>query len=258
MKRERLLQFFKAAGRIGGGSVVLAIVLFLISIEEHLSARNVPAAWLIFLGCMVFCYGACAAWSNEHDAHIHEIEKNLKPLLQIELLGSFFDVSKMPNKNELQVHVYAYLRVTNTGHPDTLIKNGTLTMTVGGNRHTGAGEDISVKGNSIKHVSNFKIGGEVANADVFGNTFSPFPKLFSRVTPGNPLRRGLSQEGFFTFTFPESMNWDCSNPYVMPATDVTIHLTDSFNGEHAIHQDDLSIEEGKLQMSGLFPFSLKT
>jgi len=243
---KRIFRFVQAAGSLGTGSVGLAIVLLGISVEEHLRDKNVPAYWLMLAAAVSFAFGAYRAWLNEHIALVVEREENSRPLLKIELTGSFFDVSKMPNKNELQVHVCAYLRVTNLNSPETLIKDGTLVMSVERARYKGVGDDISVKANAIEHISDFRIGGELAKADVFGNTLSPFPRLMSRVNAEMPLRRGISQEGFFVFTFTDHFDWDHENPYLMPVTDAVFALRDSFDGVHQLEVRILNIPEGVL------------
>lgn len=247
---KRILRFVQAAGSLGAGSVVLSIVLLGISVEEHLRDKNVPAYWLLFAAVIAFTFGAYRAWANENEALADELEKNSKPLLNIELAGTFFDVSKVPNKNQLQVHVYAYLKVTNLNSPETLIKDGTLVMTVDGMRCKGVGDDSSIKGNAVEHISNFRVGGEVLRADVFGNTLSPFPRIVSRVNAETSLRRGIPQEGFFVFTFADLMDWNHESPYLMPVTDAVVTLRDSFDGLHRLEATSLNIPQGTLTTTG--------
>jgi hypothetical protein len=199
-----------------------------------------------------FTFGAYRAWANEHSAFTSEVEKNAKPRLSIELVGAFFDVSKMFFTNEPLVHVYAYLKVTNLSSPETLIKNGTLVMTVGGARHKGTGDDNSVTGNAIEHVSDFRMGGEVTSPDVFGNTLSPFPRLKEAVNAEKPLRRGITVEGFVVFTFKGLMNWDKESQYVIPVTDAVFTLRDSFDGAHVLQVISLKIPQGTLTTAGAF------
>lgn len=62
---RNLWQFLVAAGALGGGSVILAIILFIVAVIEHLRDRNVGAAWLFMIGCLAFCFGSFAAWKDE-------------------------------------------------------------------------------------------------------------------------------------------------------------------------------------------------
>ena len=252
---KSIIRFVKAAGSIGGGSVGLAIVLFVVSIYEHFRDKNIPAYWLLLAAAVFFTFGAYRGWASEHEAFTNEVEKNGKPLLNIELMGCSFDVSKILNKNELQVHVYAYLKVTNLNSPETIIKDGTLVMAVDGNRHRGVGDDNSVKGNAIEHFGEFQVGGEVLTADVFGNTLSPFPRLLSAVREDRSLRRGITQEGFVVFTFANPLDWDRESPYIIPVTDAVFTLRDSFDGMHTVEVMSLKIPEGKLTNSGSFPLT---
>jgi hypothetical protein len=251
----QLIRFLRSAGAIGGGSVGLAIVLFAVSIVEHFIDKNINAYWFVLVGAAFFAFGSYTAWERKQEALTKEIERNTKPSLNIELKGAFFDNSKMPN-NELQTHIYAYLKVTNVNDPETLIKDGTLVMTVGGTRHKGIGDDSSVKGNVIEHISNFRVGGELPRPDVVGNTISPFTRLLSLVgvNVSNPLRRGITQEGFFVFRFANPIDWSHDkSSHIMPASDVYLTLRDSFDGVHAFEKMLLNIPAGLLTDSGLFP-----
>lgn len=76
MKSIRFFRFVRAAGSLGGGSVGLAILLFGISIEEHIRDKNVPTYWLILTAAVAFTFGAYRAWASEHEAYTNEVEKN--------------------------------------------------------------------------------------------------------------------------------------------------------------------------------------
>ena len=249
-------KFVKAAGYIGLSSVGLAIVLLAISIDEHLKDKNVSAYVLVLAAALSFAFGAYRAWANEHKAYTDEVEKNTKPLLRIELKGSFFDISPVPEKQtlDLLIRVYAYLKVTNLNSPETIIKDGTLEMTVGGVRYKGIGDDKSIKGNAIEHISDFRIGGEVTTTDVMGkNTLSPLIRLTSNLNANRPLKRGITQEGFIVYSFGNAkIDWDHENPYVMPVTDLVLTLRDSFDGVHSLEAKSLNIPSGMIQTSGAF------
>ena len=42
-----------------------AIILFSIAIVEHQRGRNVSSQWLVYAGCIAFCFGAYKAWEGE-------------------------------------------------------------------------------------------------------------------------------------------------------------------------------------------------
>ncbi|HLH36133.1 MAG TPA: hypothetical protein VKX41_15790 [Alloacidobacterium sp.] len=259
MKGIRVLQFIRASGRLGGGSASLAVILLIISIEEHLRRQNVSAYWFILLAGVFFCFGAYNAWSNEHDALVQASEKNSKPSLQIELLAAFFEVDPVPDKKDLQVHVYTYLRVTNLTAPEALIRDGSLTISVLGIQYKGLGDDARRMGNALEHVSDFRIGGEMISSDAFANTLSPFIRLLSNVNANRPLRQGLTQEGFVAFAFPEIERWTADQDhaqYGMDAPDIDLCLRDSYGGLHSVHIPNLRIEGGSLQNVGLHPRSI--
>lgn len=253
-KRLRVFQFIKATGRLGGGSVALAIVLFAISIYEHLLEKNLSAYWFVLAAGVFFAVGAYGAWASADDALAHEIDKNTKPLLKIELVRAFFDVSKVADQNQLQTHVYAYLKVTNLNTPATLIKNGSLVLTVAGKRYKGFGDDTTRTGNALEHISDFRLGGEAAT-EIFGNTLSQFPRLMSKVTAEKPLQRGITLEGFFVFTFPDLADWNREEPYLIETTDAVLSLRDSFDGVHSVEAMFLNIPNGVLTTSGRFPLT---
>jgi hypothetical protein len=64
-KDIQIVRFVKAAGSIGGGSVGLAIILFGISIYEHLMDKNIPAYWLVLAAAVFFTFGAYRAWLDQ-------------------------------------------------------------------------------------------------------------------------------------------------------------------------------------------------
>jgi hypothetical protein len=63
-------EFFVAAGRLGGGSVVFALCLFVVSIYEHIADHDIPAYWLEGLGLLALCFGAFIAWSQENRRYL--------------------------------------------------------------------------------------------------------------------------------------------------------------------------------------------
>lgn len=86
-------KFFKDAGYYGGGSVVLAIILFAIAIWEHASGKNIATWWLELIAVLVFCYGCLVAWYKEYKGGLEKdaiIEAAKSPLpLIIGILSNF-------------------------------------------------------------------------------------------------------------------------------------------------------------------------
>jgi hypothetical protein len=242
------VRFVKAAGVAGITSAGLGLVLFAIAIIEHINDKNVPVYWLLGVGVLSLLVSSYRAWATEHEAYLNEVAKSSKPSLKIEMPGSFYDISRIPNTNKIQLHVCAYLKVTNLTAPETLIKDGYLVMTVGGIQYKGLGDDKGVKGNSLEHITDFKIGGETTNQDVFGkNTLSPFKRL-PALNADSPLKRGITQEGFFVFTFTDqSINWNHEDTYYLPVSDFALTLRDSFDGIHTLDVMILKIPQAQVQ-----------
>lgn len=210
MMQARFFKFLNAAGKLGITSVVLSLLLFVVSIYEHATGKNLTAFVFVCLVPIFFAVGAFLAWSGEHDKLNAEFAKNSTPSLRIELLATFFDVSPIPHTRELQTHVYAYLRVTNLRESATLIKSGTLTLTVGGQEYIGHGDDVSKEGRFVEHTTDFKLGGE-KEEPFMGGTYTPIHRLLTSITAENPLRRGIHREGYMVFTFRDPLDWDHEN-----------------------------------------------
>ena len=58
-------KFFKDAGRIGGGSVILSLILLGITVAEHGRGSNVATWWFGVIGVVTFMGGALGAWYKE-------------------------------------------------------------------------------------------------------------------------------------------------------------------------------------------------
>ncbi|HEX5236448.1 MAG TPA: hypothetical protein VFW25_14095 [Silvibacterium sp.] len=76
---RRPVEFIKTAGLFGGGSVTLAIILFLITGLEHYWNQNVTATVFAALGIIFFCFGAFTAWNKERDKYEAEVTKTGNP-----------------------------------------------------------------------------------------------------------------------------------------------------------------------------------
>jgi hypothetical protein len=246
MANFRPFEFIRAAGKLGATSVALAIVLFVISIVEHEREKNFPVYWFICLAALFVAIGAYLAWSAERDKWEEEKAKNQKPLLTIELIAAFFDVSKIQGTQNLQVHIYTYLRVANLRDPCTLIKDGSLTLVVGGVEYTGKGDDVCKSGNWLGHNTKFRLGGEKIGG-VLSETFTPVRRLTSDINWEHPLVRGVHRDGIVVFTFQNQMDWEGENPHIMNATHIRLSLTDTFDQRHPITIDSLGIPNGTLK-----------
>lgn len=245
MKRFRLFLFLRSAGKLGFASATAGLILLLISDLEHVRGNSLASYSFLLVGPLLFAFGAYMAWSTEHERWKAEIERNTKPDLRIELLATFFDVSKLPGTNDSRIHIYAYLRVTNASQPETLITGGRMNLMVGGAQYSAKGDDISRQGGYIEHNSIFRLGGE-RKREVFGEVFTPVQRLIASVNRENPLRRGIHQDGVIVFTYQGVMDWG-ENQYVMEATDVRVTLTDSLGQSHTLPVGNLSIPCGTLR-----------
>jgi hypothetical protein len=241
----RPFKFIKAAGTLGATSVALSVVLFIISIVEHVVGGNLQAYWFSYLAPVFFAFGAYLAWSAERDELEKEMGKNQKPLLNIQLIKAFFDVSKIPGTQKIQVHIYTYLRVANLRETRTLIKGGVLTLVVGGVECTGQGDDVSVSGGWLEHGTPFRLGGEKTGS-VFSEVYTPVRRLTSDINWEYPLVQGVHRDGILVFTFQDQMDWDSGNPHMMNATHLSLSLTDTFDQQHSITIDKVDIPSGTL------------
>lgn len=246
------LRFVRAAGRIGASSVFFAILLFTISVYEHFIGKNLSAYWFVLAAGVFFTLGAFTAWLNIDRELRLEKSPHVGARLHIELVRAFFDVSKVENRNVLQLHIYTYLRVTNMNPIDTLIKSGAIELTVEGKQYRGSDDDVSRVGNSLEHVTDFKLGGETST-EVFGNTLSRFRRLMNRLGTEQTLKQGITREGFIAFLVPELHDWNRENPYLIEAANVVLTLTDSLGGRHSVENSELRIANGVLISSGRFP-----
>jgi hypothetical protein len=85
MPKLDFVEFLETAGKIGVGSVFLALLLFLIGIYEHLIGHNVPASWLMMLAVLSFGYGSFLAWRNERAKFVAEQQKHEQPNFNLRL-----------------------------------------------------------------------------------------------------------------------------------------------------------------------------
>lgn len=105
LRDSRFVEFITTAGYLGGGSVVLAIILFAIATWEHFKDHNVSPGLLAALGVVFFCFGAYWAWSKERDKFEAERNKNESPdfVIDITSIMAYFN----PNSNTTCICVAA-------------------------------------------------------------------------------------------------------------------------------------------------------
>jgi hypothetical protein len=84
MVGDKQILFIRTAGRLGGGSLVVSIPLFLIGVVEHLKDHNVTASWMIAVAALLVCFGSYKAWSVIYDRLEAETAKNSKPDFQMD------------------------------------------------------------------------------------------------------------------------------------------------------------------------------
>lgn len=103
----RFTAFLKGAGTYGGGSVVLAIILFAVAIGEHAKDKNIGVGWLEYLALGFFCFGAYKAWDNT-DKRLQESIRQLKaqlPNVVVEIISAYI----LPRKNNADCFVQVRL-----------------------------------------------------------------------------------------------------------------------------------------------------
>jgi hypothetical protein len=79
MASFRPLKFTKAAGTLGVTSVALSVVLFVLSIVEHVRDKNVPAYVFIYLAAIFFAVGAYMTWSAAAPQKLSSVHGVLRP-----------------------------------------------------------------------------------------------------------------------------------------------------------------------------------
>jgi hypothetical protein len=90
---RRFLGFIAAAGIYGVASVVIATLLFAISIYEHTRDKNVVSYVFVATAALVFCIGAFIAWLKENTKYEAEKAKHDEPnfVLRVESILTFYD-----------------------------------------------------------------------------------------------------------------------------------------------------------------------
>lgn len=112
MRIPRWLEFIRTAGLLGGGSVLLAVVLFAIGIWEHYKEKNVPSMWLVATGVCSFAYGLYQAWAKERDAKEVALSQIESPEFDFQLGPTIVKFHEESN----QTLFFLIGRILNKGH----------------------------------------------------------------------------------------------------------------------------------------------
>lgn len=120
MIRWRIWDFLKAAGRLGGSSVIFALLLFAICLWEHYRQKNVPASWLAGTALLFFCYGCYLAWQRENERAVAASARLAKETPQLCLaITSALNVYDA----EVDLHVFVLsILLGNAGAPTSVIQ----------------------------------------------------------------------------------------------------------------------------------------
>ena len=127
MRDWDFFRFIRASGRIGGSSVIFALLLFAIAIWEHHAGRNVPTSVLVVCGVVFFCYGSYLAWLKELEEKEAVIDSIEKPHLELTLGGCTTHYNSEINRTVF----FLASSVLNKGHQTSIIK-WTVTYAFGG------------------------------------------------------------------------------------------------------------------------------
>jgi hypothetical protein len=109
--------FILAAGYIGGGSVILAVVLLIVSMIEHQRERNLSAQMFFLIACFAFCFGAYMAWHKQYEKTLRvqtTLDQMNNPVLHASIGQIFVAPAGDHNQNAI---VTVMVTVTNTGTP---------------------------------------------------------------------------------------------------------------------------------------------
>jgi hypothetical protein len=206
-----IISFFKDAGRIGGGSVILAIILLGVTFVEHSKGHNVETFWLGMLVIVFFCFGACVAWDKERKKYERELAKNENPEIEcilnkvyahdikcVEPLpphGTRYSQPKTPT-----THFILDLTFSNGRNVPTNLSNLELSIDIPGRVFSGkfleCESGISITNEIVPGENRILAEIERTSVDL-------------DITSDNPLNRGVKRPcwaHFIVFNFPPSVN----------------------------------------------------
>jgi hypothetical protein len=229
-----------ASGLSGPLSVPFAIA----ALRTTSQVQRILYAVLAFLAAW---FAAYRIWLREYNRAETELQRNALPELKIELLAIFWDVSKIGNTNDLQIHVHAYLRVTNVREPETIIKGTKLSLSVLDHQYSVANDPPDRTINFMAHNTQFRVGKDYP--DTYGiefETLSGVRPLLPQRGKREPLTRGMPVEGLVSYSIPR-MQTRSTESSDLPVKDVTITLVDSFDGEYFISKSAIDIPFGSAQ-----------
>ncbi len=102
--------------------MALAIILFAVTIYEHVGNHNIAAPVLCALGVVFFCFGAYWAWSKERDKFETEVTKNGNPNFELTL-------------GQIQYEYNADFNLTTLLIPCTITNHGATSHAIGWQAH---------------------------------------------------------------------------------------------------------------------------
>jgi hypothetical protein len=240
---RKILSFFRTAGLLGGGSMILATILFVVSVVEQFKDRNVPAYWLLLAAALAFCFGAYSAWEKEDRALKDEKAKNGLPLLHGEAKVVFWEFWKDPHSGSAKpadTQYYVLFSLVNRTNVQCTLKNFQMRV---------IRKDGTVRSSSS---SNFNICGDLEHNSPFGdsaqrtNPLAPFktPVGPMPVSGGHPLTRGVEQSGWIKFYVKDNVppvdQSGCGEE------DYFFQITDSLGGDHEINAGRMKVCMGRL------------
>ena len=76
--QSRLWLFFKTAGKLGWGGLLIAVALFSVSFLEHVTNHNLAAYFLVVIAALAFAFGAYCAWDVEHQRLLAETKSHME------------------------------------------------------------------------------------------------------------------------------------------------------------------------------------
>jgi hypothetical protein len=194
------------------------------------------------LAAILACFAAYRVWAREHERAERAIAENGRPKLDIDIRALFWEPEKQSSKPYFFFRVFAYVCVTNTNKPETLLKDAVLSFTAsdGIQYISERTEDLDFK--YIGHGTNFRAGGEVEDEH---RMHTPYHSLVAEVNGENPLRQGIHRLGCLAFAFPDLQNPDASVTEMISGKDVNLALIDSYGQRHSILIPSAEIAAGR-------------
>jgi hypothetical protein len=225
-----LWAFFLAAGELGGGSVILAVVLLVISIIEHLRDENIAARWLAGVAGLAFCFGAYQAWQAEHSSNV-DLRGKLTALTVPDLHPSFYRIATGHDKSGHTI-LFVWIEVTNNGAPSVATLEDISISQPGGRKFRAMVLPAFTKDTHIPNV----------NGVVGQNVTLERNENFQILMHDKPIERGEEPVGWLEIVVPDGTDEDVSKS-VIAATMV------DFAGNKVPFSKDISKEHSDFGQS---------